>query len=186
MSVADAQAVTEGNDPATTANMSFTVTLSAASGRDVTVPYTLGGTATAGSDYEEPQTRAVTISAGDTSAAIVIKVKGDTADEDNETIEVTLGTLTNATVSSDQGAGTASGTITDDDASPTATLTLTPTSVKESSATASETVSTVTASLSAATWEDVTVTVSVPGAGHRVGEQDADHRGGGRRPAPAR
>ena len=64
VSVADAQAVTEGNDPATTANMSFTVTLSAASGRDVTVPYTLGGTATAGSDYEEPQTRAVTISAG--------------------------------------------------------------------------------------------------------------------------
>ena len=161
VSVADAGAVTEGNDPATTANMSFTVTLSAASGRDVTVPYTLGGTATAGSDYEEPQTRSVTISAGDTSAAIVIKVKGDTADEDNETVEVTLGTLTNATLSSDQGAGTASGTITDDDATPTATLTLTPTSVKESSSTASETVSTVTASLSAATWEDVTVTVSV-------------------------
>ena len=162
LSVADAGAVTEGNDPATTANMSFTVTLSAASGRDVTVPYTLGGTATAGSDYEEPQTKSITISAGDTSAAIVIKVKGDTADEDNETIKVTLGTLTNATVSSDQGAGTASGTITDDDATPTATLTLTPTSIKESSSTASETVSTVTASLSAATWEDVTVTVSVP------------------------
>ena len=115
-SVADADAVTEGNDPATTADMSFTVTLSAASGRDVTVPYSLGGTARAGSDYEDPQTKSVTISAGSTSADIVIKVKGDEADEDNETIEVTLGTLTNATLSSTDGAGSATGTITDDDA----------------------------------------------------------------------
>ena len=43
-------------------------------------------------------------------------MKGDTADEDNETITVTLGTLTNATLPSTDGAGAASGTITDDDA----------------------------------------------------------------------
>ena len=103
VSVANAQAVTEGDDPATTANMSFTVTLSAVSGRDVTVPYTLGGTATAGSDYEEPQTRSVTISAGKTSADIVIKVKGDTSDEDDEKVKVTLDTPTNATVAVGEG-----------------------------------------------------------------------------------
>ena len=118
VSVADATAVTEGNvaapDPPN--NMTFTVTLSAASGLDVTVPYTLSGTATAGTDYTEPDPRSVTIAAGQTEADIEIPVAGDEVDEENETITVTLGTPTNATVSTAEGAGAASGTITDDDA----------------------------------------------------------------------
>ena len=47
-------------------------------------------------------------------------------DEPNETVTVTLGAPTNATVSATEGAGTADGTITDDDATPTVTLALTP------------------------------------------------------------
>ncbi len=117
VSVADATAVSEGNvaapDPSN--NMTFTVTLSAASGQKVTVPYTLGGTATAGTDYTEPDPRSVTIAAGTTQANIDIAVAGDEVDEENETITVTLGTPTDATVSTEEGAGAASGTITDDD-----------------------------------------------------------------------
>ena len=119
VSVADATAVDEGDDPANTADMTFTVTLSGESGRDVTVPYTLGGTAKAGDDYTDPTIKSVTIDAGKTSADIVIAVKGDEVDEPNETVTVTLGTPTNATVSTVEGAGDASGTITDDDDSPT-------------------------------------------------------------------
>ena len=117
VSVADATAVSEGDvaapDPPN--NMTFTVTLSAASGRTVTVPYTLSGTATAGTDYTEPNSRSVTIAAGRTGADIEIPVAGDEVDEENETITVTLGTPINATVSTAEGAGAASGTITDDD-----------------------------------------------------------------------
>ena len=120
VSVADAAAVDEGDDPAATTDMTFSVTLSAASGKAVTVPYTLGGTAAADDDYTDPATKSVTIAAGDTEADIAIPVKGDEIDEANETVIVTLGAPTNATVSTAEGAGTATGTITDDDATPTA------------------------------------------------------------------
>ena len=82
------------------------------------MPYTLSGTATGGSDYETPASTSLAIPAGDTSGTIVIKVKGDALDEPNETIIVTLGTPTNATVSTVEGAGTGTGTITDDDGTP--------------------------------------------------------------------
>ena len=117
VSVADATDVSEGNvaapDPPN--NMTFAVTLSAVSGLEVTVPYTLAGTATAGTDYTEPDPRSVMIAAGQTQANIAIPVAGDEVDEENETITVTLGMPTNATVSTAEGAGAASGTITDDD-----------------------------------------------------------------------
>ena len=128
VSVADATAVTERDvaSPATPNNMTFAVTLSAASGLDVTVPYTLSGTATAGTDYTEPDPRSVTITAGTVGANIAIPVAGDEVDEENETITVTLGTPTNATVSTAEGAGAGSGTITDDD---TRGVSITPTTL---------------------------------------------------------
>ena len=117
VSVGDATAVPEGDvaSPDPPNNMTFTVTLSAASGQAVTVPYTLGGTATASTDYTAPNPRSVTIAAGQTQADVTIPVTGDEVDEANETITVTLGTPTNATVSTAEGAGVATGTITDDD-----------------------------------------------------------------------
>ena len=157
VSVADAAAVNEGNDPNATVNLSFAVTLDAASGKQVTVPYTLDGTATATDDYTEPNPLSVTIAAGSRSASIDVPVKGDTLDEPNETVTVTLGAPTNATVSATEGAGEASGTITDDDATPTVTLALTPAAIGESGA-ANE--STVTASLNGATSQDLTLTVA--------------------------
>ncbi|MDE0153470.1 MAG: hypothetical protein OXN23_06380, partial [Gammaproteobacteria bacterium] len=118
VSVGDAAAVAEGDDSSKTTAMTFTVRLSAASGRTVTVPYTLGGTATAPADYTAPVSLTVTIAPGGTSATIAIPVKGDVLDEPDETVTVTLGASTHATVSTAEDAGTGSGTITDDDATP--------------------------------------------------------------------
>ncbi len=116
VSVGDAAAVVEGDDPETTVNLSFPVTLSAVSGQKVTVTYTLGGTATADEDYTDPATKSVAIAAGTRTANILIPVKGDVVDELNETVTVTLSGATNATVSSVEGADEGEGTITDDDA----------------------------------------------------------------------
>ena len=157
VSVANASAVTEGNDSKATTNMSFTVSLSAASGQAVTVPYTLSGTATATDDYTDPATKSIKIAAGTRSGTIVIPVKGDTVDEPDETIIVTLGVPTNASIATTEGAGTATGTINDDDATPTATLELSSAAISENGGT-----STITASLSGATSAAVTLTVAAP------------------------
>ena len=112
LTIADASAVTEGDDASMATSMTFTVTLSAASGRDVSVDYTLGGTATAGEDYTDPETKTITIAAGSATGSIIIPVLGDELDEPNETVTVTLTSPANATLGTTK---TASGTITDDD-----------------------------------------------------------------------
>ena len=113
--MANAAAVTEGDDGDATTDMTFAVTLSAAAKKQVTVPYTLGGTATSGTDYEaHGASPSLTIAVGDTSATITVAINGDVEDEGNETVTVTLGTPTNATLKA--GSSTASGTITDDEA----------------------------------------------------------------------
>ncbi len=99
--------------------MSFPVSLSAASGKVVTVTYTLTGTAEAPGDYAEPDPLSVSVPAGSTTANIVIPVKGDVLDEDDETVIVTLTGATNAALSNTAAELTATGTITDDDATPT-------------------------------------------------------------------
>ncbi|MCY3786422.1 MAG: hypothetical protein OXG47_06825 [bacterium] len=159
LSVGDATAVDEGDDPdaASPATLAFTVDLSAASGKDVTVPYTLGGTATAGTDYATPNPRSLTIDAGSASADIEIEVIGDELHEPDETVTVTLGAPTNATISSTAGAGAGSGIITDDEATPTVTLNLSRSSINESGSGNS---ATVTADLTGATSKALTLTVS--------------------------
>ncbi|MYF58388.1 MAG: hypothetical protein F4222_04945, partial [Gammaproteobacteria bacterium] len=116
VSVADAAAVTEGDDPNVTADMNFTVSLSAESGQDVTVPWTLGGSATGGTDYATLASATLTIPTGSTEGTVTVKVKGDALDEPDETVAVTLGAPTGATVSTAEGAGTGTGVIADDDA----------------------------------------------------------------------
>jgi Ca2+-binding RTX toxin-like protein len=101
--------VTEGDTG--TDNATFNVTLSAASGKQVTVEYdTANGTATAPADYVA-ESGTVTFSAGDTSEPVTIAVNGDTLDEVDETYFVDLSNPTNATIADGQG----QGTITDDD-----------------------------------------------------------------------
>jgi hypothetical protein len=85
VSIGDAAAV-EGDTGSRA--MRFTVSLSEATTRDVTVAYlTAGGDATAGTDYTA-RTGSVTIPAGATSATLSISVRGDTAVEAKESFGV--------------------------------------------------------------------------------------------------
>lgn len=94
----------EGNSG--TSNAVFTVSLSAASGQDVSVNYaTADGTATAGLDYTATS-GALTITAGQTSASISVPVLGDLLLEGDETFTVTLSGASNASISTATGTGT--------------------------------------------------------------------------------
>jgi len=113
--------VNEGN--AGTTNLTYVVTLSAASGKTVTVDYaTSNGTATtADSDYVAITTTTLTFTPGQTSKNIDVTINGDTKNEVNETVVVTLATPVNSTIAS----GTGTGTITNDDNPPTVAFTAT-------------------------------------------------------------
>jgi len=89
----------------------FTVSLSAASGRSVSVQFaTANGTASAGSDYVA-QTGTLTFPSGMTTQPVAIWVLGDTVAERSETFFVNLSTASNATIADPQGVAT----IQDDD-----------------------------------------------------------------------
>jgi hypothetical protein len=112
VSVADA-ATLEGADG--TANLVFTVALSAPARRQTVVPFrTVDGSATvADSDYLATS-GSVTFRAGQRSATITVPVRGDLKVEADETLQVVLGTPTNATLAR----STATGIIRNDDQPP--------------------------------------------------------------------
>ena len=158
-----AASVTEGDSGSK--NLTFTATLSAASGKQATVNWAegTGGTATSGTDYTAITGGTLTFAAGTTSQTFNVSVTGDVVDESNETVVVTLSSPTNATLSST--AASATGTITDNDATPTSiTLTVNDDSVGEGDG---DTTITVTATVDGTTrfGVDKTVTVSVAGSG---------------------
>ena len=87
----------------------FTVTLSRASSRTVTVDYaTSDGTAQAGSDYTAAS-GALTFNTGDTSQTVSVTVLTDSDDESDETLTLTLSNPSQATLDD----ATATGTIED-------------------------------------------------------------------------
>ncbi len=96
--------VTEGN--AGTRTATFTVTLSAASGRPVTVAYaTADGTAAAGRDYQAAS-GTLTFAPGETRKTVTVLVTGDRLPEPDETFAVNLSNPTDATIADGQGVGT--------------------------------------------------------------------------------
>ena len=109
---APAATTTEGTDT----GAAFRVTLSAASGRTVTVGYgTVDGTAAAPGDFTAPAANArLTFEPGDTEETITIPVIDDELDEDEETFEVRLAGAAGATVRT----AAAAGRIADDDEPP--------------------------------------------------------------------
>jgi Calx-beta domain len=120
------RSVTEGD--AASVNAMFIVSLSAVSGKDVTVPAfatedasargvaACAPTAAATSDYVSTSGAASTIPRGSPSVTISVPVCGDTSDESNETFRVRLnGVPLNATLAD----GLATGTIVDNDPAPT-------------------------------------------------------------------
>ncbi|HEX5175859.1 MAG TPA: Calx-beta domain-containing protein, partial [Chthoniobacteraceae bacterium] len=107
-SIQSASAV-EGNTAP--ASATFTVTLSAPSGRMTSVNYaTSSGAAIEGLDFTA-STGVLEFNPGETSKTFSVEVKGDTLTEQDETFGVTLSAPLNATIAG----GTALGTIFDND-----------------------------------------------------------------------
>jgi len=97
-------------------NGSMTVSLSAESGTDTVVSYSVGGTATAGTDYTA-LSGSITILAGQTSATLSIPVLDDNANDPGETVVVTLTGVTSgsAELSANAASIVATNTITDNE-----------------------------------------------------------------------
>ena len=129
-------------------NMTITCELSAASGLDVEIPFSVSGTATDAADYSITASP-VTINAGLTQTTITISVDADSMDEPDETVIVDMGTPTNAT----QGATTQhTATITDDDDPPVVSFSAAPYTHNETPGS-----QTITVTLSAESGKVVTV-----------------------------
>ena len=142
-------------------NLVYTVTLDHASAFDTTMNYSVGGTATEGSDYTGTTTHSITILAGQTSGTITVDPTADTTFENNETVDRHADRRQHqrARRSASTRATAATGTITNDDAMPTASIAVAPASVLEDGAT--NLVYTVT--LDHASAFDTTVNYSVGG-----------------------
>ncbi|HEV2884645.1 MAG TPA: Calx-beta domain-containing protein [Pyrinomonadaceae bacterium] len=155
ISINDPAAVTEGVG-ATTTTITFDVTLSAPSGKTITVNYaTANGTAVAGAtagtgDYDSTN-GTLTFNPGVTSQSVIVTVNGDDIDEpDTESFNVVLTLPNNATLLDDTGVGT----ITDDDPVPSLAIN-DPAAVSEGNA-GTKTI-TFTVTLTGATERTVTV-----------------------------
>ena len=148
--VAISNPATQG-EPSTPTPVNFAVTLSAVSGRAVTVDYTtVDGTAedAAGDGDYDAAAGTLTFAEGQTSLSIPVTVNGDSKDEDDETFSVTLSNPTNSTVATAIGAYT----ISDNDPQPS--LTVDSPSIVEDDAGG---VVTFTATLDAASGRDITI-----------------------------
>ena len=101
LSVADARA-----EEATGATVDFTVTLSRAASRPVTVDYaTSDGTATAGADYTATS-GTLTFAAGASSQTVAVPVLDDIHDDDGETFTLTFFNPSGAWIADGQATGT--------------------------------------------------------------------------------
>ena len=92
-------------------NAVFSVRMSAASGKTVSVKFATGGgvagsVAVAGTDYTALPLTILTFSPGQYMKTIIVQVKGDLVKEPNETFFVNLTGATNATIADAQGLGT--------------------------------------------------------------------------------
>ena len=134
----------------------MTVDLSAASSKDVTVNFTVTGTASgSGTDYTLDNGN-ITIASGTTSGTITISnILDDVLDEANETVIVTLSNPSNATLGSDDAH---TYTITDNDNAPVVDFNTTTSNGAESTSSKA-----ITVDLSAASGQNVTVDYVVTG-----------------------
>ena len=172
----------EGDSGST--NLKFTVTLSAASSKQVTVDWAEGtsGTATSGTDFTAITGGTLTFAVGTTSQTFDVSVTGDTTDEADETVVVTLSNAVNATTST----ATGTGMITDDDAAPSLSID----SPRVTEGDSGSTNLTFTVTLSAASGKQVTVQYADAGTGtghfgdglHGDHGRHADLRGGYHQP----
>ncbi len=151
-----ASATSSAAESAGTRNV--TVNLNPAPQSAITLSYTVGGTATSGSDYTA-LSGSVAVSSGATSVNIPVAITDDSAVESGETVILTLATGTGYTVGS---GNTHTLTITDNDVAPPATPAA---SFAASSSNAAESAGTrnVTVNLSPAPSTAITLSYTVGG-----------------------
>ncbi len=144
-------ASSSGGEPV---NGTITINRSGSTVGDVSVHYTVTGTATQGTDFTALSGK-LTITSGSSSGTISIPVTNDTTDEANETVILTIYSPTGATL----GATTAhTYTINDDDSGPTVQFAATTSYDSEG-----KTIALIPVSLSEASTNNVTVSYEVTG-----------------------
>jgi hypothetical protein len=108
-----------------TANLIYTFARTGATTSALKVNYTVGGTATLGTDYTgiaaTPATKSVTFAAGSATATVTVDPTADATIEANETVELTLATGTGYSIGT---TGAVVGTISNDDVSSLQTYTM--------------------------------------------------------------
>ena len=101
-----------------TANLVYTFTRTGSTSAALSVNYTVGGTATLGSDYSgistAGTTKTVSFAAGSATASVTVDPTADTTVESNETVALTLGAGSGYTIGT---TGAVTGTIANDDVS---------------------------------------------------------------------
>ena len=106
-------------------NLVYTFTRNGDRTNGLTVNYTVGGTASLGSDYTGISTigttKTVSFAAGSATSSVVVNPTADTTVEANETVALTLAAGTGYTIGT---TGAVTGTITNDDVAPLPTITL--------------------------------------------------------------
>ena len=118
--VVDFASASQSNDEGV-GTMTATVQLSQPAGSDVSIPFTVGGTATQGGANDFTVTASpVTITTGQSSVDITITVNDDSETESNETVILTLGT---PSVGSLGSSNVHTATIEDNDTPPVVTIT---------------------------------------------------------------
>ena len=137
-----------------TGSIVATAKLSSPSGKPITLPFSVSGTATNGTDYTITASPIV-IPPGSASGDIFITIEPDTLDEDDESVIVTLGPPTNATLVSPSEH---SAWIIDDDEPPSVSFTWASQDVTETAGSVS-----VQIKLSAASGKEITVPIQVGG-----------------------
>lgn len=136
-------------------NLTFTVALSLASGKPVSVNYaTSNGSAIAGFDYTA-LSGTLTFTPGATSQPLNVALNTDSLDEDNETFQMTLSAPVNAILGDSSG----TGTITDDDNPPTVNIN----DVTVAEGTGGSTTANFTASLSTPSGKTISVNYGTSG-----------------------
>lgn len=135
--------------------MYVTLRLSSLSSQNVTVPFTLSGTATNGVDYTITPPSQATIPAGSITTTLTIDVVPDTINEIDEAIVITMGDTVNAAKGT---ITTHTAWITNDDPPPSVAWSFAGQSKSETAGSA-----TVIAQLSAASGQDISVPYSVSG-----------------------
>jgi hypothetical protein len=130
--------------------VTITTTLSSASGLDVMVSFTVGGTAMGGGVEHDLADGTITIPAGAQTASVTFNVVDDALNEEDKTVVVTLGTPTNATLGT---ISTQTITIHDDDAAPVLMM-------SQTSVTVDENVGTLTLSVTLSSASSLPITVN--------------------------